>query len=134
MWLLVHVIDEIVQNIAGRTGWKSPRKRMKKAFRDERLAEKKVRRDGTDVDFHEWRKQAKRLLYLLELTRKLPCGHVTGARRQVHALQETLGDYHDCVVVEETIRPLHATLPCARDVQRRIEKRKMRLGKKALST
>jgi len=59
------------------TPWAAPRGRplpsaWRRHFRATRRAGKKARRTGKDADFHEWRKNAKRLLYQLEINAGRP--------------------------------------------------------------
>jgi len=133
MGLLPGVMDEIEQSATERTGWTPPRRRLAKALSDAHAAARQARREGTDVAFHNWRKKAKRLLYLLELTRKRRCGRGPGTLKRVHALQALLGDYHDCVVVEEQLHRMSVPPPGTPAIQRLLEKQKTRLAKKARS-
>jgi CHAD domain-containing protein len=96
-----------------------------------RKSGKKARHTGRDADFHAWRKKAKRLFYHLELTQAKPERRMVRAMKRAGKLQDTLGAYHDCVVIENQLRQMLPLSPDARRVAGLLEKRKGRLRKKA---
>jgi len=124
-------VNEMKRSASGHATWPSPSKRVAETFRATRRAGKKARRTGKDVDFHTWRKKAKRLLYQLELTHASPTRRMARVMKRVGKLQETLGAYHDGVVVEERLKRMLPLPSSARRVLRLLKKRKARLRKRA---
>jgi CHAD domain-containing protein len=108
--------------------WPPASKRVIKAFRATRKAEKKAHQSNQDVDFHHWRKKAKRLFYVLELTRTDEATHKHRAVEIANQLQEKLGAQQDCVVVEERLRRIPSSPPQT-PVTSLLRKRKKRLRK-----
>jgi CHAD domain-containing protein len=132
MRILCQSVAQIKRSAASRAAaWPSSSERVAKVFRATLQAGKKARRTGKDVDFHEWRKKAKRLLYQLELTQVEPGRRMTRIIKRVGKLQDKLGAYHDGVVVVDRIRQVVPLSASARRVLRLLEKRKARLRKKA---
>jgi CHAD domain-containing protein len=131
MELLRQSVGEMKRSASSRTAWAPPSQRVAEAFRATRRAGKKARRTGKDVDFHTWRKKAKRLLYQLELTQCRPNRRMARVMKRVGKLQETLGTYHDGVVVEERLRQTLPLPSSARRVLRLLKKKKARLRKRA---
>jgi CHAD domain-containing protein len=130
MGILCRSVGEIRRSAAGSATWPSPSERMAKAFHATSLARKKARRTGKDTDFHAWRKKAKRLLYQLELTQAEPGRRIARVMKRVGKLQNKLGIYHDCAVVEEQLRLKRQMAPLpssARRVLRLLKKRKASL-------
>jgi len=111
--------------------WPSASKRVKKAFHATRQAEKRAVQSKKDVDFHTWRKKAKRLFYELELTRTEEAKHKRRAVEVADKLQEKLGAQQDCVVVEERIRTTPPPSIKAPVVKKILRKRKKQLRKKS---
>lgn len=108
--------------------WPSPRDRLDKAYQGAHKAEKKALHKGNDVAFHSWRKKAKRLLYQLELTKPQPKKKEARFIHHIDRLQKRLGDYHDCVIVQDRFQK-KITTP-ALHIKYLMEKRKRRLRKK----
>jgi CHAD domain-containing protein len=129
--ILCQSVDEIKRNVTDHAAWPSPCERLKKAFRKTRKAGKKAQRTGRDTDFHTWRKKAKRLLYQLELTQAEPGRRTVRTMKRAALLQDTLGIYHDYVVVEEYLRHILPLPPAARRMADLLEKKKRHLRKKA---
>lgn len=130
MEILCRSVVEIKRSAASRRAWSSPSVRLEKAFHATRRAGKKARRTGENVDFHSWRKKAKRLLYQLELMQAGMGRQMACVMKRVEKLQDKLGAYHDGVVVEERLRQMLPLSASARRVLYLIEKRKARLRKK----
>jgi len=129
--ILRQAADEAARNAADSDAWPSPSGRVAKAFRATRRAGIKARRTGRDVDFHTWRKKAKRLFYQLELSGAEPGRRKARALKQAGKLQDSLGAYHDCVVVEAQLRRTLPLPPAERRVANLLAKRKARLRKLA---
>ncbi len=114
--------------------WATPQKRVHKAVRTVKSAREKAFRDRKDVDFHAWRKKAKRLMHEITLG-QATIPHADKALKRADRLQQMLGDRHDLVLVQEHLRK--AAHPAPDDAARiarvltLIEKKKKRLDKKA---
>jgi CHAD domain-containing protein len=132
MGILDRSMSEMKRHAASRDDWPSADKRVKRAFRAMHKAEKKAQDTGSDVDFHEWRKKTKRLLYELELTEPEPGKSMKNVIKYVAKLQESLGLTHDCAVAEELLRKLVPAPASAPRVLPLLTKRKAKLGKKAV--
>lgn len=124
----VHQIQRVVPSIST---WPSPSKRLRKAFRAMFRAGEKARQTGKDTDFHTWRKKAKRLHYQLELTQANRGGRTSEILKKAEKLQNKLGLYHDCVVVENHLRKLLPLAAPERRVAALLMKRKTHLRKQA---
>jgi CHAD domain-containing protein len=133
MGILRLCVKELKGSASDDAAWPSPSGRVAETFRAMLRARKKARRTGKDTDFHTWRKKAKRLLYQLELTQAAPGLRRARVMKRVGKLQDKLGAYHDCVVVEEQLRLKRQRVPLpssARRVLRLLKKRKAALRKK----
>jgi CHAD domain-containing protein len=133
MKILCRSVNALKRSAANRkqAAWPSPSGRLAAAFRAIHRAGKKARRTGEDVDFHAWRKKAKRLLYQLELTQAESGRRMARVMKRVGKLQDTLGAFHDGVVIEDRLRRWLPLPSSARRVLRLLEKRKAGLRKRA---
>jgi CHAD domain-containing protein len=131
MGIVRRTISDVTRNAKSRIAWAPPEKRMGKAFHAVKKAAKKARRTGSDTDFHTWRKKAKRLFYLLELTEPKPGRHRTRLLKRTDKLQDKLGEYHDAFMVEDRIRRKRLPPSAAKRVLHLLAKRKARLEKEA---
>jgi CHAD domain-containing protein len=131
MGILHKSANDLKRSAARGDGWPSPCNRVEKALRGLRRAGKRARMTDSDIDFHEWRKKAKRLFYLLELAEAGLGRRMARARKRVEKLQDTLGAYHDGVVVEDRLLRMVPLSIAARRVLRLLKRRKARLRKKA---
>jgi CHAD domain-containing protein len=104
--ILLDAIEDLKHSAATQAKWPSVSRRVEQAFHAMRKAEKRARRRKSNSDFHEWRKKSKLLLYLVELAHPKPTRRFAHRLKRVAKLQEKLGAYHDCVVVESRFRPL----------------------------
>ncbi len=102
-------VIKIKDGTAKSEAWPVPADRLEKALQSAHRAGKQARHSEKDVDYHTWRKKAKRLLYQLELTQADPGPRMKQAIKRVEKLQDKLGIYHDVVVAEERLR--HQTSP-----------------------
>ena len=132
--LLLGTIAQIERSAESRSKWPSLSKRPAKAFHAMKKAEKKALRSGEAIQFHNWRKKTKRLLYQLQLTESAPNHHMRRIIKQTDKLQAKLGDYHDSTVVQDHLRknppekmPRALVIHCVK----LLEKRKKRLQQKA---
>jgi CHAD domain-containing protein len=123
-------VKEIKEDTMGRDAWPAPTDRMEKAIRSAHFAGKQARDSEKDIDYHTWRKKAKRLLYQLELTQADPENRMKQAMKKVEKLQDKLGTYHDVVVVEERLRRRSPRPVSATKALRLLEEQKAHLRKR----
>jgi CHAD domain-containing protein len=132
--LLLGTIERIKRIAKNCSKWPSPSKRLAKAFRTAKKAGKKALRSGKAIQFHDWRKKTKRLLYQLQLTQPAPDHHMTLIIEQIDKLQNKLGDYHDSAVVQDHLRknpPETMPQPLLNRSVKLLKKRKKHLQRKA---
>ncbi len=86
------------------SGKSSARRRLKKAFHLTHQARQKALKTKRALDFHEWRKKAKRLLYLLQLLHADPGKKTARMIKRIDKIQHWLGDHHDHVLLEEQLK------------------------------
>jgi CHAD domain-containing protein len=104
MGILRQSVAEVGRRTRKNDAWPKASARLAAAVRAMKKSSKRAQRTGKDVDFHTWRKKAKQLLYVLELTQVAP-KYQLGRRIQcVAKLESTLGDYHDFVMAGERIQ------------------------------
>jgi len=128
--ILLKSIKEIELQVKIRSDWPDTSDRVAKAFHVTKKAGKKALKSEDPVQFHVWRKKAKRLFYLLQLTQVVPDIRMTRLIERVEELQARLGDYHDSVVVQDHLQknlPDKATPLLIRHSVNFLEKRKLRL-------
>ena len=131
--IVLTTIKELKQEANGNARWPSSSKRLAKAFRASEKAGKKALRGDDPARFHDWRKRAKRLLYLLQLTQGDPNERMAKTIDRVDQLQDQLGAYHDAVIAQDRLRKYPSAEISRRLVRhgfRLLEKRKCRLRKK----
>ena len=80
-------------------------KRLEKAVRD---VDSATERGPQDTALHEVRKCAKRLRYAAEAASPIFGKQATAVARAAEGIQEILGDFHDSVVIRETLLKLAA--------------------------
>jgi CHAD domain-containing protein len=113
--------------------WPSAIKRERAAARSCGRAMERALSTRRAGDFHEWRKKAKRLLFLLRVTEMAPDPARREAVDLLDQLQSKLGDHHDLVVLEGHCRKsslLSKRPHSARNVLAHIRRRKTALEKK----
>jgi CHAD domain-containing protein len=121
---------EMIRKRAGASlEWPKPKSRVRKAFRTVTEAALRAQKSKKDVDFHEWRKKAKRLAYVLELTGADGTFDDSKFVRRLEKLQERLGRFHDAVVVLEKVQK-RAGRSSGMRVSQLLRKRKAHLKKK----
>ena len=131
--IVLTTIRELKQKTNGGSHWPSVSKRLAKAFRALEKAGKKALRGADPVQFHDWRKRAKRLLYQLQLTQDDGDKRTVQTIDRVDQLQQKLGDYHDAVIVQDCLQkypPDEISTRLVRHSVHLLEKRKHRLRKK----
>ncbi|MEJ0001526.1 MAG: CHAD domain-containing protein [Verrucomicrobiota bacterium] len=128
--VLCAAVDTFTAEVERVEKWPSTGKRTAKAFRSARRAGRKAQRTREDLDFHDWRKKTKRLLFLLELRDAEPSDGEKRLVKHVDALQSTLGDDHDCVVTAQQLPTAEAPRDDARLVVKLLRKRQGRLRRK----
>lgn len=132
--LVQKTVRLLIHAAAAGSSWKSPKKRLKKAWAAADRAQKAAEDNPTPVHLHEWRKKVKRLLCLLQLFHPKPKGKKKRAIEKVDDLQHHLGDHHDTVVLHEHLprhHPAHAADPAFQPLFALLEARLKRLQKKA---
>ncbi len=85
-------------------GWKALGPGVKRAYRQGRRACQTVLQDSAPENFHEWRKRAKDLWYEVSLLRPLWPEQMDALASELEVLGEYLGDDHDLVVLQQSIR------------------------------
>jgi len=128
--ILHKTIKEMEAHVKSHSQWPVTSDRMTQAFHSTKKAGKRALKHDDPAQFHVWRKRAKRLLYLLQLTQTAPCKPPVRLLERVDVLQEKLGDYHDSVVVQDHLQkkaPDKATSQLVRHSVNLLEKRKRHL-------
>lgn len=128
--ILLQTIKEIIARVKVHSQWPATSDRMTQAFDATKKAGKRALKHDDPAQFHVWRKRAKRLLYLLQLTQTAPCKPPVRLLERVDVLQEKLGDYHDSVVVQDHLQkktPDKATPLLVRHSVNLLKKRKRHL-------
>jgi len=128
--ILLQTIKEIIAHVKVHSQWPATSDRMAQAFHATKKAGKRALKHDAPAQFHVWRKKAKRLLYLLQLTQTGPCKRTARLLERVDELQEKLGDYHDSVVVQDHLEkeaPDKATPRLVRHSVNLLEKRRRHL-------
>lgn len=111
--------------------WPSLTGRVKRAHRNALRARRKALKSHTPRRLHAWRRKVKRLLYQLQLARRMHLSHFSV--RKIDHLQERLGHYHDLVMARERIESaVHGKRPdhVAKAILHRIKKRRSRLARR----
>jgi CHAD domain-containing protein len=91
-------IKQLEGTAKNRSRWPASSDRLVQACRATEHSRKRALKTEDAVRFHDWRKKAKRLLYLLQLTQAVPGKGMARIINRVDKLQDKLGDYHDCVI------------------------------------
>jgi CHAD domain-containing protein len=128
--ILHKTIKEIEAHVKIHSQWPATSDRMAQAFHATKKVGKRALKHDDPAQFHAWRKKAKRLLYLLQLTWTAPSRRTIRLLERVEELQEKLGDYHDSVVVQDHLQkkaPDKATPLLVRHSVNLLEKRKRHL-------
>jgi CHAD domain-containing protein len=81
--------------------WPQPSDRLAKARRLLHRGAKKAKHTGKSIRHHEWRKKAKRLLYLFEFIHPHPDEPTAHLIHRLDQLQNTLGKSHDCAITRD---------------------------------
>jgi CHAD domain-containing protein len=128
--IILQTIKEIIAHVKVHSQWPATSDRMTQAFHATKKAGERALKRDDPGQFHVWRKRAKRLLYLLQLTQTVPCKRTARLLERIDELQEKLGDYHDSVVVQDHLQkktPDKATPLLVRHSVNLLEKRKRHL-------
>lgn len=121
------------RKLAQASRWPDSAMRLAKATAAMSRAGRKALRKRSLEHWHEWRKKAKRLLYLLELTEMAPGRRMRRTIRRVEKLQAGLGEYHDYTLAQrrlQTDRPGELSPRLVRRSVRLLQTRRVRLRKK----
>ncbi len=128
--ILLKTIKTLKLHLKKHSHWPTASKRVSQAFLATNEARKRALKSHNPAKFHDWRKKAKRLLYLLQLTQVASETHISRLIARVDEIQAKLGDYHDSVVVQEHFRmnpPEGATPLLIRHSLKLLETRKQHL-------
>ncbi len=112
--------------------WKPVGSGLKRTYRRGRRAMRAAERDGTEADFHEWRKRAKDLWYELRLFAGAWPRPLEAAAEEAHALSEQLGDHHDLAVLREDLRERNLGESETAALEEAIDRRQAELAAAAL--
>ena len=118
-----------------RHGWSILGPGLERVYRAGRDSFTAVRRDASNDNLHECRKQTKYLWHQLEL---LECVRPTRMRclqREAHTLSDRLGDDHDLAVLRDKFEAARGALPngALRSIEPMIEDRRSKLQRQALT-
>ncbi len=128
--ILLKVIKTLLPHLRTRSHWPKAAKPVSQAFYATKKSGERAVKGDSPAQFHEWRKKAKRLLYLLQLTQVAPDTRISRIIARVDEIQAKLGDYHDSVVVQDHFQnnpPERATPILIRHSLRLLETRKRHL-------
>ena len=134
MAILLATIRQFERRAKIKSRWPSCSDRLAQAFLALHKSGKEALNSDDAVQFHDWRKKAKRLLYQLQLTQAVPGKRMTRTIKRVDTLQEKLGDYHDCVIAQDRLRknlPFEVPPRVVRRTVDLLELRKRHLRKEA---
>lgn len=111
-----------------------PTAALRRLYRKGRKALERSRKEPSDEQLHEARKQAKHLRHVVEiLAEGKPSKRARKVIKRANAVGDFLGEDHDLAVVESRFEHLSsAPARPKHKLERRIEKRRARLQKKAL--
>ncbi len=125
--LLLMAITAFMSQAKSATGWPSRRARLTKACRATKKAGKKALKTEAPARFHEWRKKAKRLLYLLQWNQPAHGKRISLLIKKVDKLQRKLGEYHDGVIAEEHLAKNSSDADGVEQTIKQLHKRQSRL-------
>ena len=136
--LVQKTIREVLEKASAVDEWQGTKRRLKKAFAQTTKAHKIAKKQDEPLAYHEWRKKAKRLLYLLQVLSDKPDRSRRQTIKSVDQLQHDLGDYHDSVVLQEKLEEkfsggsskVEPVLKLLRKQQRRLRKKAGRIARK----
>jgi CHAD domain-containing protein len=86
-----------------RDGWAALESGLRRAYRTGRRALALAAENSSVINLHEWRKQAKHLMYQLELLDAAWTGSEKELGDQTQKLAQLLGNVHDLAVLRETL-------------------------------
>jgi CHAD domain-containing protein len=130
--ILLTTVEQIKRAAKTNSRWPSCSHRFAQAFTAVHKSGKEALKSGDSTQFHDWRKKAKRLLFQLQLTQAVPGNRLSRAIQQVNQLQAELGDYHDCVIVQDCLQkghPIEVPPPVMKHTVDLLELRKSHLRK-----
>jgi CHAD domain-containing protein len=87
----------------GAGSWKLVGPGIRESYRGGRRAMKRVRKNPSSENVHEWRKRVKDLWYQLRIVRDAWPELLGQTADQAHELADLLGDHHDLAVLEEDL-------------------------------
>ena len=132
--ILLTTIKRFKRSAKSKSSWPSCSDKLVQSFQAVKTSGKRALKSEDGARFHDWRKNAKRFLYHLQLTQPVPGRRMMRAIKRVDRLQEKLGDHHDCVIAQERLRknpPADVPRRFVRHTLELLERRKTRLRKRA---
>jgi len=128
--------DESAEWRVGRRGWPLVGRGLRRVYREGRDAGAIARRQPTEANLHEWRKQAKYLWYQLQILEPASPRTIGRAIAAARELGDALGDDHDLAVLKSKLAREPGALPDphvrARFIEA-IDARRAALERKALA-
>jgi CHAD domain-containing protein len=118
-----------------RGGWSVLRRGIERVYRAGRDSYRVVRREASNENLHECRKQAKYLWHQLQLLEAVRPRRMKGLERRAHVLSGRLGDDHDLAVLRDRMEAARLALPrgALRWIEPIIESRRGELQRDALA-
>ncbi len=116
-----------------RGGWSILGPGLARVYRAGREGCAAARRDASDENLHECRKQTKYLWHQLQLLECVHPGRMTRLQERAHALSDRLGDDHDLAILRDKLEAARAALPTGglRRIEPMIEDRRAALQREA---
>ena len=111
--------------------WKSPKRRLRRAFAVMEKARCTALKSHDDLDLHAWRKKAKRFYYLLQVLAPHPKRKIKRLTKRVDKIQDRLGNCHDLAVLESKLRAKLPEKRTRKPLLKLLQKRKRRLARDA---
>lgn len=117
-------------------GWRTVEPALRRAYKKGRAEYRRARAEPTAENLHEWRKQAKYLLYELEVITPEDAPKLRPLIERIRALTDRLGDDHDLVVlgqIAEADGDAFGGAAIVGDLLRRIRRRRKKLERQAFT-
>jgi len=115
---ILPAIREVVRHVRNRAshwptggGWSVLSRGLERVYRAGRDSYQTVRKEASNENLHECRKQAKYLWHQLQLLEAVRPGRMKRLERGAHALSGRLGDDHDLAVLRDKIEAARLMLP-----------------------
>jgi CHAD domain-containing protein len=135
-------VRRAVRNVRNRSrhwpahgGWSVLRRGLERVYRAGRESYRAVRRESSNENLHECRKQAKYLWHQLQFLEAVQPRRLKRLERRAHALSSHLGDDHDLAVLRDKLEAARPALPIGalERIEPMIESRRGELQRDALA-